>query len=653
MIGYVDKKQHSVSSYQPSKEIVELTAAVKNDYDEGVRILNKPYTELNNRSVIEDENRGQMMFNAYVDESVEDPREAWKWRGTRSMARNKGVAMHANLTANYLMPLFIAQNNDDEIDRGMSEVMNDVIEWMLQPTNSNYQSSFVQIVFGMETNPVTFLGAEYCEVFQKIKKRQEDGSYKTEEIMDEVLSGFQAPIWSSSQILISNAYERNIQKQRCLIKRRYVEKSELEAKYRDDPNWIYVQEGIRSIYSEDDGLFYDIKDDDDYSRLVAEETYLSRREDCEVTFVNGICMGGDEAKDQPIKHRDHRDAPKYNVIPFGFSRIGEHFFYFKSMMNALGWDNMLYDAMSEIVMNRALLETEMPIAVSGSDKIDSDVIFPNAVVAFEDKDTKVQPLLPQSNMAAGFNALRETEKSITEGSVSETLSGQLPEASQKAFTVDQAQKNAKKLIGSIGKSLAESVIHYGDLMKDIVINHVTAPQIEELVGGKLKLKYKSFALGEKVTGGRMMDRLIMFDDALIGAEMNAEEKREASLDLLEKSGYPKKKKSIYRVNPELFRKFRYLCKVDVEVMFSKTQEFMQSLLLQIRREFAGDPFIDQEKLDRKVIYALLRSEGDELMKEPAEMNQAQPTLPTAPGQPLIQPNQMQTAAPAQEIPGLG
>jgi hypothetical protein len=106
----------TLSSYQPSRAIKDLTKIVKDDYAEGVDILQRAWRELNDRTVITDANRGQMMFNAFVDTSVEDPNEGWKWRGTRSKARNKGISMHAQLTSNYLLPIFLAQNENDEID---------------------------------------------------------------------------------------------------------------------------------------------------------------------------------------------------------------------------------------------------------------------------------------------------------------------------------------------------------------------------------------------------------------------------------------------------------------------------------------------------------------------------------------------------------
>ena len=617
MIGEIEKSS-SISSYQPSEAVAEFTCLVQKDYAQGQNILERSWLEFNDRSIIDDENRGQQMFNAFVDTAVEDPDEAWKWRGTRSRARNKGIAMHASLTANYLLPLFVAQNDEDEVDRDFSEVMRDIIEWMASPTNSNYQSSFLQIVFGMMSNPVTYLGAEYCEIFQKIREKNEDGSFTVKEILDQVLSGFQAPIWSSTQVLITNAYERNIQKQRRIIKRRYVEKSELEAKWKDHPNWTFVTEGMRSVYNDEDGLFYDIKDDE-HPYLVAEETALSRRDDSEVVFLGGIYMGEEDVENNPIYHRDNRNAPKYNIVPFGYRRIGDHFFYYKSMMNELGWDNALYDAMSEVVMNNALLEQDPPTVTSGGEKIDSEINFPGAVVASEDPNFKAQPIFPPKNFVAGFNALQATKESMDEGSLSETATGQLPDASQKAYTVAQAASAAKKIITGVGKSLGESVAMYGDLMKDIAINNITAPEVTELVGGQMKLKYRNFMLDNKEIGGKTVSKHLRFDQSLIGAEMTNDEIKEAHLELLKESGYPDNKVALLRINPEKFAKFNYYCKVDVEEMFAKNAEYWQPILLNLKTALAQDPYVDQEGLTRKLMYSYFRSEGDSLIKKPGAM----------------------------------
>ena len=616
-----DSKRTPISAYQVGEEVAAITKKAKDVFYRGYEILHQGWPELNSYSVIERDNRDQRVFNAFVDEGIEDPAEAWRWRGTRSMARNKGIATHANLTSAYYIPVFDAQNDNDEIDKDFSEIMRDIVEWMTLPTVSDYRSSFLSVTQGMLTNTVTYMGAEFHEVYQTVREKTEKG-YSKKEILDDVFSGFKAPIYSASQILITNAYERNIQRQYGLIKSRYIDYSEAEAKYGEHENWDFVQPGVKSIFNQDDGLFYDIKDDNNPT-LIEENTFLCRTEDVEIVFLNGIYFGESDVENNPIKHRDNRGAPKYNIIPFGYHRIGEHFFFYKSLMNSLGWDNALYDAMSEVVMNRAMLELEMPIAVSGTDKIDSDIIFPSSVTTFEDKDTKVFPLLPQANFVAGFNSLRETENSISDGSVSDVTQGQLPQASQKAYSVAQAASNAKKILMGVGRTLAESIAQYGLLMADIALQHLTVAQVGDIAGNKLK--YRSFLLENKDYSGRKLNKRIRFDEMLMGREMTAEEERAENLKLLEASGYPGNKDFLYLVNPDLFAKFKYLSRVEASEMFPKNDEFWQAIMQSLYGILRDDPYINQEDLRRKLLYPIFHSGTESLMNK--QMPSAQQLLP--------------------------
>lgn len=598
----------------------EFTAIVQRDFSAGDEILNRQWTELNNYSVIEDMNRGQRTYNAFVDESVENPAEAWKWRGTRSKARNKATAMHAQITAAYIFPSFMAQNEADEEDRDFSDMMDDAVEWLGH--NSNYKSSFLLATMGMLVNPITYMGAEWMDVMQTVKEKTEEG-YTKKEIRDEVLSGFNAPVYSADQILISNAYEQNIQRQRCIIKRRYIEYAEAEAKYGKHENWEHVKPGVKSLYNDKDGLFYDVKDDD-HPFLIAEETALYRRDDTEVCFLNGIYMGADKVDDNPIKHRDHRGAPKYNVVPFGYSRINEHFFYYKSLMNSLFWDNQLADAQYELAMNTAFLASNMPTAFSGMDKIDSDIMFPSATIAMKDKDARAFPLLPGLNPAALFQAFGATEASMEEGSVTKLSGGQLPATSTKATAINTAQRNAQTLTEAVGKTMAESIVQYGGLMADMVVNHLSVADIEELEGGEPKLKYKTLILKNKVVGGVQTDKVLKFDQSLLGAEMTDQEKNDTNLEMY--SDFKKKggKTHISRINPELAARMKYLCRVEPETMFTKNKEYQQAIMSQVQAQYAQNPYVSLEALTRKSLYAYFGGETGELMKKADPMQQQLP-----------------------------
>lgn len=624
------------SGYIPDKETVGFLTKVRADYANGHQILNRGWNELNGSSVIEDMNRGRMMFNAFVDESYENPSDYWKWRGTRSMARNKGIAMHANLTAAYLLPSFQAQNEDSEEDREFSEFMTDLVEWMAQDENSNYRENYLSLIFAAESDPIVYLGAEFQEVMQDIKIKGEDGKTTKKEILDEVLSGFKAPIYTADQVLVSNAFERNLQKHRFIGKRKWIEYDEAKAKYGDMPDFDFVKKGHTVVYNEDDSLYYDVKDDD-HPNLVEEFTPMYRRDDEEVTILGGIPMVKGSLEDERVKHRDNFDAPRYNIQQFGFYPIGSHFLFYKSMMNAMRWDNALYDASTEILANRALLEADFPVAISGVDAVDGDIVYPNAVVALKDKDSKIQKLLPDSNLGPLVQSLNATADSLSDASVNETLEGQLPQASQKAFNVAQAQANSKKIIGGVAKGHAASVSKYGLLMADIAINNLSAADVDEVAGDTTKLKYRQFTLNNKEIGGKRMDKRLMFSEELVGKELTEDQIDEENLKLFsegEKRGF-----AIFKANPELFARMKFLSKADHSELFANSDETMQALLQGLEAQLRENPYIDQENLTRELMYSFFKSKSEKfIQKAPQQQVPQGGGVPSPAGQQATQKN---------------
>ena len=389
MIGEIPQSA-TESAYQPTGPVLHVTSLTRKDMSYGISILDKSFTELNSYSPIQRTNKDQRTFQSFVDESVDNPYEAWKWIGTRSLARKKAFAMHAHLTATYSVPGVYPQNESQKGDKEMAFAMRDIVEW--ETINSNYRPSYLLATMGMLVNPVTYLQTDYNQVDQKIQEKTDDG-YQETHILDEVLSGVNFDVLSINQVLITNVYEQNIQRQRTIIKRRYVEYSELKAQYGNHPNWDFLQAGVKVIYDDANSLFYDVRDED-HPYLVEEVIRETRRDDSGIPFLNGIYFGNDNVDWNPIKHRDNRNAPKYNIVPFGYHRINEHFFYYSSLMFEVGWDDQLIDAMYQTTMNREFLDAEQPILVSGVGKIDTSIVFPGGVSTTENPDAKVQNILP-------------------------------------------------------------------------------------------------------------------------------------------------------------------------------------------------------------------------------------------------------------------
>ena len=606
MISDIFQKE-KISLYQPSKEEQEITKYSKNFYSIGHQILTRSCPELNDMSVISRDNRDKRTFNAYVDENVNDPKEAWKWRGTRGTARNQALGMHAHLTAGFMFPMVSAQDENNDEDRSVGDFMRDMLIWM--GDNSDYRSSFLQMAMGILTSPVTYLGAEFARVMQKSKEKL-DKEYITKEVLDEELSGFRAPVYGSSDVLITNAYVQNIQKQTCIIKQRYLDYPDAQKKYGNHENWEFVQRGINSVLNEDDGIFYDVYDPEN-SGLVKETVCMWRGEDLEIPFLGGVYMGDKNIEWNPITHRDNFGLPKYDVIPFGFHRISEHFFYYKSLMNSLGWDDQLIDAMYENYMNGEFMFRNPPVAIMGEDNVDTSVMFPGAQFVTSNKDTKIQSILPQrqDNM---FQAIKMVEDSIKEASLSDTQMGQLPEASQKAYSVAKADQIAKILLKGVGQSLGESIIQYGKLMVDIAINNLSTAVIEEIASGAKRMKYRQFVLSRQISKGKNITKILRYSENLLGKTMSQKEKDKANIKLYEEAG---EDKVIMEVNPELAARMRYLIRIDVEEMFSENKEYTQRLLSQMYSLLRQDPLIDAETLVRKMMQSFFRSEGDELLAD--------------------------------------
>lgn len=595
-----------ISLYQPSEAVVKVTEVAQKDFSTGTEILNKPYNELNGYSVIDRMNIDQRTFQSFVDESDDDPNEAWKWKGTRALARKKAFAMHAHMTSSYIVPGVVPQNDSQDEDRAMAAGMRDIVEW--QTINSNYRPSFLLASMGMLVNPVVYLQGDYCEVYQTIKERTGEG-YSTTQILDEVLSGLNCRVLSADQVLITNAYEQDIQKQRSVSKVRYVDYEELRGKYENHPNWGFLKPGIRTVFNPEDGLFYDVKDDE-HPNLCQEVTWENRREDAQICYLNGIYFGDETNVDwNPIRHRDNRNAPKYDIVPFGYHRVNEHFFFFASLMFETGWDDKLIDAMYQVTMNREFLDLEPPTLVTGVDKIDTAVAFPGAVFATDNKDARATSLVPPRN-GNSYAAMQAVEDSMSEATVSETQMGALPAASTKAYTVAKTEQNAKILLSGAMKALGESVTRFGELMIDIALQHLTTAQIDEISG---ETKYREFILHNQMVGGRKVSKKIRFDDQLLGRKMDEKQKKQYAMGLLEESGYPDNKQSILVLNPFLFSKGKYLYYVDPDEMLPKNKEFMRIMAERMYTLLRTDPLIDPEALVRNYIAASAPQQMDELI----------------------------------------
>lgn len=636
-----------LSAYQPRQEVATLTNRIAQDYQSGDTLLHKPFTEFNDESLLSRSDLDQKKWNAYQLPKSSDPDEMWRWNGVRPVTRNKILAIVAHMTAKTVIPAPTAQNDKDEEDRVAAEVMRDLLEWEIR--NSAYVDNYISWITDALVNPVAYLGVGFVEAMQKVK----DEKGKTSEVMDAVLSGFQTYNIPIDEIRISNFYgNRNIQSKRFVIRKRVIEFDTAQALYSDNSDFSeYVHPGVRSVFDNTTSMFYDVYDET-LGTLVEEVTYYNRLEDLEVTFVNGVYLGDKNVNANRIKHRDSEDRPKYAMSTLGYELISSRFFFNKSAAWKLGSDDELVQRTEQLAADAMTLGTLSPVAVTGHGALSAAMMIPGGVTTFESPDVKVQPIQVGQGISAAMQILLHAEKSMSDSSQDSQSAGVQTGTAKTAREAMILQQNARIAMGLFGSMVTNSVKSLGELMMDIILQHETVADVEEVAGKGTVEKWKTFVLNNATVGGRQVTKKIIFDKNLLGQpDMQSEEQTyNDSMALLNEEGLDGKTR-IYKVNPEKWRKLKYKIVMDTEDLLPKNDLFEKALKVEVYDRLVLNPLIAS---DRDALTAVTRdflvepyTKGDADKYMPKNQS-AMPMMPQGqPGQKSNLISQLTGSEPAQ------
>lgn len=590
------------SAYQPPQAVRELTAIVKQAYQDGENILNTPFKEFNDRSLIQRMNEDQRSWLSWTPEPYVGE-DDWRWNGVRPITRNKVISTAAHLTAQLIVPQIFAQNEFDEEDRDAAYVMRDLIEYNIK--RSDYETAFLFGVISGLVNPISYFKIDYCKGYQEIWNNGQK-----EKVIDDVFSGFQSSLLAPDDVLFENPYQYDWQKQDWIIEKKgHISMGAAEAKYGDNPNFGYVRPGVKVILH-DNGLFYDVEDVN--GDLVEEITYKNRRKDCEICFVGGIYMGNPNTEYNPFIHRTNKNKPKYDTVKFGYEPVDAmRFIGYKSLVAKMANDQEAADREWQMYFDASFLATFPPTVTMGAGKIDRSVMIP-ATTTDISKDAKIEPL-QIANPNVALAALREAERSLAESSQDDQQQGIQDGVQKTARESILLQQNAKTNLGLASKMIGTMVKQVGELMVDDIIRYETIGEVDELTG---EATYKTFLLDGKVKGGRDKTSRIVFTDAYAGKAMDQDEREEAEYKLMDKLS---EDKEIYLVNPYPFSKMQYLITIDADKMLERNDAFERAFKLETYDRAIANPLVAQDpealqKITRDFLFEpLMRGEASKYL----------------------------------------
>ena len=242
---------------------------------------------------------------------------------------------------------------------------------------------------------------------------------------------------------------------------------------------------------------------------------------------------------------------------------------------------------------------------------------------------------------SGAAALQLVEKSMSESSQDQVQAGINPGPGQTAFQMAQVQSNAQIQLGLFGKMLGALVTDYGYLMRDVILNHITVGQVEEITAGIPRMKFRTFLLAEKVENGKKVSKKIVFTEELMGIELEEDETEEERLEkesfkVAEEQGGIESDTKIVKVNPARFRSSEFMFYIAPEAMLPSNQFLDKALKLESYDRMIGNPFVDQAAATRDfLLEPVAEGNADKYMaKEPAAPPEAGGGIPS----PIAQQN---------------
>ena len=243
-------------------------------------------------------------------------------------------------------------------------------------------------------------------------------------------------------------------------------------------------------------------------------------------------------------------------------------------------------------MDGTFLDTMPPVAISGDEIVNTGVIFPGAVTAFA-KDTKITPI-KVANPNSAFNAISVIEQSASESSQDPTRQGIASVGAQTAFETAKIEQNARIQLGLFGKMITALVKDFGYLMIDDIIHHQTVGQAEEMLSGDMALKYRSFLLPDQVMDGKSVTKSIIFTDEFMGRKATLVD----SFKLLKEEGGIDSDVRMYKVNPFLFSRLKFMLTVDADVLLPKNEAFEKAMNLEAYDRMIVDPFTNKQAVSQ-------------------------------------------------------
>lgn len=576
--GRIDKIKNPISNYQPTGVEKDRLSMIRADFTLGFTLQQRPRLEFNDLSIIERMATDQMAWAVYQpndgDALEGDQINNWRSNAVRPIVRNKVFSIAAHVTARTLFPKIMAFDKDSMEQEQAAQVMSDLMEWSTTNTNSSFADVSLRAVISALVNPISIVQTQYCEVYRIVKReKNSDGTWKTEQMLDEDFSGFIDESVPADQVYVGDFYQPDIQKQGWVIRRRIRPFTLLKTLYGHFDNFEYVTPGIQVIFNDANDQFYNAYDPEMSGEEGEEILYWNKSLDLLLISVNGVMLTD---ADNP----NPREDKLYPFATFGYEylRSNGDCFYWKSLAFKTMPDDKIVNTLYPMIIDGTYLAIMPPMINIGGEIIESDVIVPGGVTTFSSPDADLKPIAVQNeNLKAGMDALFKVEENITDDAFQALQQGDMPDGggNMPAATFSKLEATQKLMLGPFLDMVGRYVKQMGRLRIGDIKQSLTLPELTAIEGSAgADLVYKTFVLPS--SKARSKTKKISFSLDMPDAPIAKSEHLNMSYDMLKDEDVYEGAMSLCKANPKLFRDLKYLCFVGVDILAPMSEELESS-----------------------------------------------------------------------------
>jgi len=566
---YGEEKKYQAHPNTPDEqvEIASIVTKVNKMY----QLQTKKWREFNERSLKDYVDDNEKRINNYVpprDESFDD----WQTKGFEGITREKMFAFVAKVAMQRPKYKFKATKKNGVLDRVVADVVKDFFEYSLMLEDPTSVEFFFDA--WAAAGHGTVIRYEGIEQEETVEEEFDSYDIRTGAIKGLKEKRTKGDINCKSRrvrlldFLWYDWYQPDIQKQPCLAENIWMNRYEFESVYGDYYNAKNVPEATAVAEMWGDSFYMEQWKDAQEGMVNVVRFY----EKCKGKTKFRIIANGVLILATPIPRKDGK-------YPFARGIFKPHadtsFFCGKALPDEIAYDQDLYNAFKNMMIDRAILHIQRPLISDGANEFTDVFMAPNKILSVQGN---VQPLDIPGPGAADMQVLDFLRGSIDRQSSDAAQSGQSG-SGVTAREIVIADENARKIAGVFRLFLEAFDLDATRLRTGTIMQFYFEPsKIDEVIGDeRAEAVYRLIAIpGRKMTDGVTGTQVVQVvgtaDDVPLNEDVDAE------VLAAEEQGLAIEKRVVSAAYIKQFN-------IDVLIIPESTFETARSLTLALENEY--------------------------------------------------------------------